>query len=305
MKKLFTLATVIIFSLGAFAQQIPNGGFETWSSSAAPDGWGDFGNITGIGMTFPYFTYKDTTTFVEGHTSVKMVTDTLPASIGGQVTPSLVGLGTMGLNFATMMPTFTGIPYTKKPDSLYFSVKYAPAAVTDSGQVVFTLNKAGVSLFGGMLGGKIPNTQGAWVTNSFYLTPYYTGGTLPDTLMLLFVSSTDTGARTMGTTLWVDAVHFDASVNIGVGIQEINGKVQGVNAYPNPTTDKINITVEQDEIGSSIQLFDMTGREVYTGTLTGATTTIDTHSLQAGIYSIRVNSIDQMTTYKGKITVTK
>jgi hypothetical protein len=102
----------------------------------------------------------------------------------------------------------------------------------------------------------------------------------------------------------VDGVHFDASVLV-TGIEDVNGPVLGVNAYPNPTSGVLNITVQADEVGSQIQLIDMEGREVYNGILTSTKTVIDTRSFQSGVYSIRVNSIDKMTTYKGKVSVTK
>ena len=122
---------------------------------------------------------------------------------------------------------------------------------------------------------------------------------------MLFFSSSDTGAATFGSTLWVDAIHFDASVNIANGIEQLTGTISGVNVFPNPATDRINVAIQADEVGSQIQLFDMEGREVYSAILSSTSATIDTRSLQAGVYSIRVNSIDKMTTYKGKIAVTK
>ncbi len=302
MKKVFTLITAIVISIGSFAQQVPNGGFEAWTNPAVPDYWGTLGNIVGFGVTFPYLAVRDTNTYVQGHSSLLLITDTLPPFAGGNVVPSAACLGTLSVNTQNQY-VFSGIPYTKKPDSLYFSVKYTPAIAADSGLVLFTLKHAGTSIFGGYLGGKIPSTASQWLSLNINLVPYYSGVTIPDTLVLAFVSSTDTGAAIFGAKLWIDAVHFDASIN--TGITSVSGEVRGVNAYPNPTTDRINIAIEADEVGSQIQLFDMEGRLVYTGTLNSATSTIDTRSFTAGVYSIRVNSIDQITTYKGKITVSK
>ena len=232
---------------------------------------------------------------------MKLVTDTLPASFGGVVTSSVATLGVLSINATTMQLVFSGYPYTKKPDSLYFSLKYSAASTKDTAEVAFTLNHAGTSILGGYVGGHIPDTHGAWLPFAIKLTPYYSGVTLPDTMKLIFQSSFDTAYA--GSTLWVDAVHFDASVS--TGIEDVNGPVLGVNAYPNPTSGILNITVQADEVGSQIQLTDMEGREVYNGILTSTKTVIDTRSFQSGVYSIRVNSIDKMTTYKGKVSVTK
>lgn len=306
MKKVFTLITAIILSAGAFAQQIPNGGFETWSNPGSPDYWGTLGNIQGIGPLSPptNFDYRDTTTFVEGRTSLKLVTDTLPVTFGGVVTTSVATLGVLSINATTMHLVFAGYPYTKKPDTLYFSLKYAPASVRDTAEVAFTLDHAGTTIMGGYVGGHIPDTHGTWVPFGIGLAQYYTGSTLPDTAKLIFQSSFDTAYATAGSTLWIDAVHFDASVNV-TGINDVNGPVLGVNAYPNPATDQITVAIEADEIGSQIQLLDMEGRVVYSGILNSTKFIIDTKSLQTGVYSIRVNSIDKLTTYKGKISVAK
>jgi hypothetical protein len=310
MKQLFTILSFIFLSVSAWAQQVPNGSFETWTNDTVPDYWSTWGNVIGVGGEFPYFAVKDTTTYVDGHASIKLITDTIPSVVGGQqtgnpVTSSLAGLGTMTFNPVSMQPFFSGIAYTKKPDSLYFSIRYTPRNPRDSGQIVFDLTKSGVSIFSGLLGANLPNTLGQWITTGINLTSYYQGATLPDTLQLFFSSSTDMSPADtiMGSTLWVDAVHFDASIN--VGIVNISGNVKGINAYPNPATGKINIAIEQDEIGSQVQLFDINGREVYTGILGSAASSIDVQPLPAGIYSMRVNSIDKMTTYKGKVTVTK
>ena len=165
------------------------------------------------------------------------------------------------------------------------------------------MNHAGTSILGGYLAENIPSTNGQWASTYISLTPYYVGSTLPDTLILIFQSSNTQNGAQANSTLRVDNVHFDASVNV-TGIETV-GPMLGVNAYPNPAADLINITIQADEIGSQIQLFDMEGRMVYSDILSSTRTVINTSTLQSGVYAIRVNSIDKLTTYKGKITVSK
>lgn len=295
-----------MLSMAAFAQQIPNGSFEMWSDPDFPDYWGTWADAQGISpFTFPYYAVKDTSTYADGHTSLKMITDTLYASIGGQITSSLAGLGTMVFNPANNQVSFPGISYNKRPNKLYCSFRYQPANPRDTGMVFIDLIQSGNSLFGGLLGAKVHDTHGFWISDSFDLSGQYTSGNMPDTLILFFQSSTDTAAADtiFHSTLWVDAVHFDASVN--VGIVPLSGEVHGVNAWPNPATDKISIAIEAAEKGSSIQLFDAEGREVYRSVVQAPNFDIDTHDFPAGLYSIRVNSTDGLTTYKGKIEVTR
>ena len=312
MKKVFTLFATALITIGAMAQQLPNGGFETWTSTTHPDMWGTYGNIVGFpgGGTYPYFATKDMTTgnFVEGTGSIKMITDTIGAGPGNYlIVPSAAGLGTLSYT-ASHAIVASGIAYTKRVDTIYFSYKYAPARATDTAALLFNLTNAHTSLFGGTLGLNLPTTAGAWQNIYTEITPQYTSGNNPDTLSMVFSTSrysgapADTGA--FKSTLWIDAIHFNAAVNVASGIAEI-GAITGVNAYPNPTHDHINIAIEEGEVGSQMQLFDLQGREVYNGILDRTTTAIDTKNYEAGIYAIKVMSIDHMTTYQGKITVTK
>jgi Secretion system C-terminal sorting domain len=291
---------------------VPNGGFETWTSPNAPDYWGTFGNVTGAGtggFVFPYFAVKDISAgnHVEGLASLELITDTFPAFAGGFVLSSVACLGGLSLD-ATNQFHFSGVPYTKRPDTLYFSYKYVPAIPADTGIMEFYVQKKDTSLMGGFgyaIVYSLSNTNGNWANIAIPLAGYYTSAAQPDTLQMLFFSSTDTAAATFGTKLWIDAIHFDASVNIANGIDELTNVTNGVKAYPNPATSQVNIAIAADEIGSQIQLFDMEGRMVYSGVLDNTTLTIDTRALQSGVYSIHVNSVDKLTTYKGRITIVK
>jgi len=306
MKKVFTIIAIITLTVSAYAQQIPNGGFETWTSPLNPDYWSTI--ATAYGAQFESFATRDTTTgnHVQGVASLKLFSDSVP----GQ--GALFSQAGLGKDSTLNNLTFFGFPYTKRPDSLFFFVKYTPgiAAAIDSGSLQFNLTQAGVSLFGGY--GFVPLTNtaaypGQWAEIVIPLSTYYSSSVTgaPDTLVMIFSSGNVEAQQTVyGSTLWIDSVHFDASVIVS-GIADLNGPVMGVRAYPNPATDQINIAIQPDEVGSRIQLIDMQGRVVYSSILDSTNDAIDTRSLQPGVYAIHVNSIDHLTTYKGQITVTK
>jgi hypothetical protein len=319
MKKVFTLLAAIVLSVGSFAQQIPNGGFENWTINPnAPDYWGTYGNITGagvMGFTFPYFAIKDTSTgnHPQGLSSLKLITDTLPAFANGTLLPSVACIGSMSLD-ANNRFHYIGIPYTKRIDSIYWDYKYTPAVATDTAVIIFTLSKMGSSILqrGGSFIFPLTNTSGSWLMKYSLLdahsaTNYANTTDIPDTLSFIIMSSggyARIGTNTMGSTLWIDGIRFDAAVNVTTGLEELNGKVLGVNVYPNPASAQLNIAVESDEVGSLIQLFDIAGREVYSGSIDKSISAIDTRNFESGIYSMRVISTDKMTTYKGKVTIT-
>jgi len=310
MKKVFTLIAGVVLSLSTFAQQIPNGSFEHWATPLAPDHWGTIASAFGS-AGYSYFAIKDTSAgnHPDSTASLKMVADTVNAG-SLMVVPGQAGVGT-ATYVAGSGIVFSGIPYTKRIDTIYFDYKYAPARVVDTALMGFNLTKAGVSLFGGELDLPISTTSGLW--KSVYLplfkndsTQYYTTlRTIPDTLHFFFYAALDTGFGPWHSALWIDGLHFDAAVNVTGpnGIADLNGKVFGVNVYPNPANSTVNVAVESDEIGANFQLFDIAGREVYNAAITSDKFAIDTRNLQSGVYSIRVNSTDKMTTYKGKISI--
>ena len=97
----------------------------------------------------------------------------------------------------------------------------------------------------------------------------------------------------------------DASVNIidtPLAIHDIDN-LKGISAYPNPSTDLIHVLIPQSEIGSAIRLYDAEGREVYTATIDHSDHIVHTQDLPAGIYTMRVHSMDHLTVYSGRITV--
>ncbi|MCW3128132.1 MAG: C-terminal target protein [Bacteroidetes bacterium] len=292
MKKIFILFAGIGLSLGVAAQQVPNGGFENWNDSLNPIGWNTLANYY---APLSVYAVRDTLpqTHTEGLASIKMHTDT----VGGQgQLRSYLGLGTITL--AVGPPTYSGVAYAKKPDTLFFDYAYQPGVGLDTAQVVVNFFQAGVSIFGGARTFHIPPapTGGSL---AFPLTSFYTGSGAPDTLSIIFKSGKSPGAE-FNSTLWLDNVHFDASVVLGIPDA---APAAGVSAYPNPANSTINIAVAPNEVGSHIQLIDMAGREVYNGTLNSATSSIDTRNLASGLYAIHVSSVDHLTVYKGSISV--
>src|SRR5690606_35272772 len=81
MKKQFLLLIGAFFTATTlFAQQIPNGGFETWSNPYNPDGWTtlasyleDLGQTTPAGVVAVLAT-QENTTVLQGASSIKLTT---------------------------------------------------------------------------------------------------------------------------------------------------------------------------------------------------------------------------------------
>ncbi len=80
-----------------------------------------------------------------------------------------------------------------------------------------------------------------------------------------------------------DRVEGNASINT-VSNDEIEGALTGVKVFPNPTKDQVNISFDAlENMDLSVQLFDMTGREVKAS---------ESYTINSGSQNMRVNLKD-------------
>jgi hypothetical protein len=322
MKKVFLFLGIALIALSLSAQQIYNGSFETWSSPYNPDGWGTWSTAVGqynttIGDSLGRLVREDTTThanYPNDTASVLLTVDTITLPSQGQVT--LAGFIAYGGAFYNAPPDtplglqFGYYPYTKKPDSLIFDYKYVPAAgYDDTALVVMTMNR-----FDSLSDSEVIYLDTSWIlspasqwTHVAYALRYLVTDTFSaDSIQLIVFSSVADSPR-LGTTLWLDSIHFDASVDIltdtfPAGIANIQN-IKRVSAYPNPSDQQLTVLLPSGEAGSMVQLFDATGREVYKSTAEQQSSVIDTRLLATGSYTIRVTSPDRLTIYTGQVTI--
>jgi len=78
-------------------------------------------------------------------------------------------------------------------------------------------------------------------------------------------------------------------ISVITGIEEAKGIDLNVSAFPNPTTDVLNLEIgNYDNTNLSYQLFDMQGRMVVSKKITGDHTSIGTGNLVSATYFLRV-----------------
>lgn len=88
-----------------------------------------------------------------------------------------------------------------------------------------------------------------------------------------------------------------------VGVKEQSKTNSNVSVFPNPATDKINITGIEEE--SFLVIFDVNGKLIENSRLTKNNTSIYTSDFENGIYFYQITSFSGKTIGKGKFIVAK
>lgn len=298
MKTKFTLFTALVLGvLSLSAQQPTNGGFNTWTNATNPDGWATVDGIFGSPIGF---SVQDNTDKVEGTSSLQLKSDSLQALPQAGVIPGIASLGTATYSPGGA-PEFFGMPFTFKPDTIFFAYKYSTPG-TDTGALNINLTSAGTSVFGGVLGLDLVPTAGQWASVYAPLTANYTSGSTPDTLLIQFYSSAGQVA-TKGSVLHIDAVRLGYKQQ-QTSIDEATATVTAA-IYPNPAANVININSIQDLTGTNLNVYNLQGQLVLSAELHSQFNTINTSSLNNGAYIYHIVGTANKSLTQGRFIIAK
>ena len=293
MKTKFTLLVLVMaLFFSTKAQQVPNAGFENWAVDYTPDNWitvdGLFGGAIG-------HTFKDTVDKVQGNASLKIVSDSIPGIPAAGVVFGLASLGT-GSYVPGNNPSFYGIPFTYRPDTLFFSYKYTtPGADTAALQIL--LSKAG----GIVLGGGINlDTTSLWTNVYIPLTSNYSSQNTPDTLILQFYSSSNHPVK--GSTLHIDRIRFGYVQPSAVN--NITEEI-GVSVYPNPASNILNITSDKNIAGYTVEILDVTGKLVSKQILETSSASMSLSAVSNGTYVCKITDKQNNVVHENKFNIAK
>ena len=104
--------------------------------------------------------------------------------------------------------------------------------------------------------------------------------------------NTDTLHLNINNGPWIFVYIDDVSLTLCTGIEEQNAHSE-TKIYPNPFTDKLNITLKRNEL-VEVNLYDVTSRKIFNQSFTIpiaiGTTTINTEQLAKGIYIYEVRN---------------
>lgn len=298
----FALSAFLICTCNLKAQLI-NPGFETWSndllvptamnpnSGNNTTGWWDYNyfNNSALGSS-PISVTRCTDTVRTGNYSVRMQTRKYTATswniykswgipfIGHNYSDTLGILYSGNVN-ETTGTFYPGIPCTQKITQFMFYYQYKPNG-NDTAQCRVMLVNNRNPVAGGWFKTNVATGSSGWQLATINLT--YVNALTPDSLWILFSSSSlDKNPKT-GSILWLD----DASVTIASGINDVSGEESKIDIFPNPSNGNFSVYDRNPNNESqTIEIFDLLGEKVYySPEIKNPKTEIDLTGLPKGIY---------------------
>lgn len=213
---------LFVFACSFSFAQIPNPGFENWTSTGFPahlnpNSWGTLNDATSLGGA--YTCERGSGADVHSGTySIKLTSK----SIFGQDAPGIAVTGTINTGTQELEG---GFAYTQRPDFLTGWYKYSPAS-GDNAEIRITLWRRNGGVREDVGEGVInPNAAVASFT-SFSVPVTYTSANNPDSAQILLIS-TNTDAIKIGSVLIVDDLAFVSCAGFSVSLSATDESAQG------------------------------------------------------------------------------
>jgi len=283
MKKL-VLFTILFITTHAFAQTIPNPGFETWATSGpflAPSGWGISPNVL------------QSTQAHSGSYALQCVVDTFtnPMTATLDTIPGVAYTGAQSMMPPGPGSTIGGYAFTGAPDSLTGYYKFQTLA-TDSFTISVILYYWDSSAGNRTIVGQSMFSSGRKdsLYSRFSMPVNYSSSTAADSALITIMSANPQSGAHLGTSLWVDDLAFISNTT---AVTTIVNPGTTAKIFPNPFSDQLSVL--QNAGIKYVTLTNILGQEV----LRGTTETLNTSGLTDGIYFITITSADgSVTTQK-------
>jgi hypothetical protein len=307
MKKTLLLlsALALIFTMRTNAQII-NSGFETWSadmlvpSAMNPNsgnntfGWWDYNyfNSSFVGSS-PISVTRCTDTVHGGTYSVRLETKAYtPTSwniykswgipfIGHEYNDTLGILfnGKVNVTDQTFLP---GTACNQNLTQFKFYYQYRPNG-SDIAECRVALLHSGALVAGGSFQTSVATGTSGWQQAVINFT--YVSGLTPDTLQVLFSSSSLDNKPKAGSVMWID----DVSVSLATGVEQMVGEESSMQVFPNPSNGLFSIKHENNQ-ALMIEIFNLIGEKIYSVTKdSNAATDIDISHAPKGVYFVKIS----------------
>ncbi len=277
MKKFTIIMTVLIAMTIKTNAQIPNNGFENWTSMGSyynPVSWSCLNDMTASASTF---TCEKGTPGNPGSYYLKLTSKTVS---GMGVMPGIAVSGTF--NQSNMQP-LTGFAFNQRPANLTGSWQHMIFG-SSQGYVDVQLTRwdtpMQMRLTVASVHYVLSGMEMSWA--DFTIPLNYVDGNNPDSCIITFSASGSTPSNY--DYLYVDNLAFSGSVT---GVTEI-ADIKALRFYPNPASSVINIDLLLTESIYQINMYDLQGRMVKViknGKLSGnQQITVNVEDIPSGTY---------------------
>lgn len=251
MKK-YSFIALFIFFTGLIQAQIPNAGFEAWTSMGSyevPDSWANMNAVTSSSGV--YTTLKGSPG-ASGNHYIKLTTK----DAGGVITPGIIVSGQ--LSSTTWLPV-SGFPFSQRVESLTGKYQYM-GYNNDVATIAAWLTKWNSTLHRrDTIASLWTNTKGmihVWTGFSFPFA--YQSTSIPDTAIVMISSSSHTPVK--NSFIWIDDLGFDGAAT---SVNNINFPVD-VRVYPSPAQDEVTISFSsRNGYPAELSLLNLSGVELY------------------------------------------
>jgi len=296
MKKsiLFLIVTYLV-SFELKAQNVPNGGFENWTSFGLyemPDSWQTTDSISLTQGT--HSVTKETVNIHSGTYAMKLTPFTYILTIPGTASNGHINYSTLAIE--------GGTPDTVRHAKLDGWYQFAPVS-NDSCTILVTLYKWNSSTsMRDVVGGGAFCTQTAAATYTpFEITLDYASSSTPDSVLIVVYSSALGGSH-MGTVLYVDDLSFSGIA----GVNELPASVQSIHVYPVPAGNELNVDLAlSKKVRSSFVITDVSGRKMISHAMNQSKEKIDISALASGNYFYNLVDDGGNNLSTGKFTVSR
>jgi len=301
----------ILISASAQAQiQIQNGGMELWGgfNILRPDSWGTLEQALGVRTNKWVFEESMPDNVHKGTTSVRLVSDTVlrtyrdkPSQV--RTRPGMIAYGKMG--YTNDRLTTTGLPIYGRPVSLSFYIKiYHPQTDTASMRLVLTRWDPIRMQADTLAYEKRDVFPDSVLMDGFALftdsITYLMDGEA-DTARIILSSGRPGDIKLRGNMVWIEDLSFDYPG----GETGTEDSEEEVLINPNPAKTQFTIKADQNIVGYSVAIFDVTGIKVKETTIDEGTTRIDVADLESGTYCYAVYDRNKNKVHEGNINIMK
>ena len=292
MKKYSTTFFLLFLTLAAFAQ-IPNPGFETWTSGSydSPTGWGNLNSTT---STFSVYTCeKGTTGAPSGSAFIKLTSKTALALVA----PGVAVTGELNVVLTPLSVDFSGgFAHSTRSASLTGKWQHMGSG-TDHGRVgvIFTKWNTVTSTRDTVAMADSTLTGMAMSWSDFTIPLTYMSGANPDTGIVVLMSSADPAAAVNGSYLYADDLAFIGTVPTGVvTLKAVHSTLK---LFPNPTNSQVTVYYHSASARQvEVVVSDLSGKQLRSQifrALSGENNFVmNTKGLVKGMYMIQVNDAE-------------